>query len=83
MEEKDKERSSDAARRKRLPRPSRFPLGSESGISAARGSIRPLRTALRASRPAPIITDGLLVFVHEVMAAMTTAPCVISSALPL
>src|SRR5689334_14887390 len=35
---------------------------------------RPSARALRASRPAPISTDGLEVLVHEVMAAMTTAP---------
>src|SRR6478735_4036103 len=35
---------------------------------------RPLLTALRASRAAPIMTVGLDVFVHEVIAAMTTAP---------
>ena len=35
---------------------------------------RPASTALRASSAAPIITDGLEVFVHEVMAAMTTEP---------
>jgi len=29
---------------------------------------------LRASSAAPIITDGLEVLVHEVMAAMTTEP---------
>src|SRR5439155_12299497 len=34
----------------------------------------PLSTALRASRAAPIITCGLDVLVHEVIAAMTTAP---------
>ena len=28
--------------------------------------------------PAPIITDGLLVLVQDVMAAITTAPCPIS-----
>ena len=35
---------------------------------------RPRSTALRASRPAPSITDGLEVFVQLVMAAITTAP---------
>src|SRR5256885_16055290 len=35
---------------------------------------RPASTALRASSAAPIITDGLEVLVHEVMAAMTTEP---------
>ena len=33
---------------------------------------RPRSTAFLASRAAPIITDGLDVLVHEVMAAMTT-----------
>ncbi len=37
--------------------------------------VRPRSTALRASRPAATITDGFDVLVHEVMAAMTTAPC--------
>ena len=36
--------------------------------------ISPRSTALRASRPAPSMTDGLEVFVHDVMAAMTTWP---------
>ena len=35
---------------------------------------RPFFAALRASRPAAIITEGLEVLVHEVMAAMTTLP---------
>jgi hypothetical protein len=35
---------------------------------------RPRWTALRASTPAPIITDGFEVFVQLVMAAMTTCP---------
>ena len=35
---------------------------------------RPFATALRASRPAPNITAGFEVFVHEVIAAMMTAP---------
>ncbi len=39
------------------------------------GRVRsPRSTALRASNPAAIITDGFEVFVHEVIAAMTTAP---------
>ncbi len=33
---------------------------------------RPLATALRARMPAPIITDGLDVFVQLVIAAITT-----------
>src|SRR4051794_32555942 len=36
--------------------------------------VRPLSTALRASRPAASITDGFDVFVQLVMAAMTTWP---------
>src|SRR5688572_9930002 len=38
----------------------------------------PFSTALRASRPAAIMTDGLDVLVHEVMAAITTEPWVSS-----
>src|SRR5919202_393070 len=36
--------------------------------------VSPRATALRASRPAPSITEGLEVFVHDVIAAMTTCP---------
>ncbi len=36
--------------------------------------VSPLSTAFFASSAAPIITDGLDVFVHDVIAAMTTAP---------
>ena len=39
-------------------------------------------TAFFASRPAPIITDGFEVFVQEVIAAMTTAPCPIVTCSP-
>ena len=35
---------------------------------------RPRATALRASSPAATMTVGLLVFVHEVIAAITTEP---------
>src|SRR5690348_15420892 len=35
---------------------------------------KPFAAALRASNPAPIITLGLDVLVHEVIAAMTTSP---------
>src|SRR5687767_3573839 len=35
---------------------------------------RPFSTALRASRAAPIMTDGLEVLVQEVIEATTTAP---------
>src|ERR671910_1740952 len=41
----------------------------------------PRATALRASRPAPIITDGFDVFVHDVIAAITTWPW--SSSVPV
>jgi hypothetical protein len=43
---------------------------------------RPLSTAFLASRAAPIITLGLEVLVHEVIAAITTAPWSISSSWP-
>jgi hypothetical protein len=36
---------------------------------------RPRSTAFCASRPAAIITEGFDVFVHEVIAAITTEPC--------
>src|SRR5690606_30126415 len=36
--------------------------------------LRPSAAALRAKRPAPIMTLGFEVFVQEVMAAMTTSP---------
>ena len=36
----------------------------------------PFSTALRATRPAAIITSGLDVLVQEVMAAITTSPSV-------
>src|SRR2546430_9367714 len=35
----------------------------------------PFSTAFLARMPAASITEGLLVFVHEVMAAMSTSPC--------
>src|ERR1700691_5862482 len=38
-------------------------------------AVRPFATALRASSPAAIITFGLDVLVHDVMAAITTSPC--------
>src|SRR5690348_2946053 len=37
-------------------------------------TVRPRCTALRASSPAPSITDGLEVFVQLVIAAITTCP---------
>ena len=43
---------------------------------------RPRSTALRASRPAPIITLGFDVFVHDVMAAITTWPWSSSVSVP-
>jgi hypothetical protein len=36
--------------------------------------VKPFSTAFFASNPAPIITEGLEVFVQLVIAAMTTAP---------
>ena len=36
---------------------------------------RPFSTAFLASSAAPIMTEGLEVLVHEVIAAMVTAPC--------
>src|SRR6188768_2736318 len=36
--------------------------------------VSPFSTALRASKAAPIITSGLDVLVHDVIAAITTAP---------
>ncbi len=36
--------------------------------------LRPRSFALRATRPAPIITSGLDVFVQDVIAAITTSP---------
>src|SRR4051812_21038648 len=43
---------------------------------------RPRSTALRASSPAPTITNGLDVLVHDVMAATTTAPWSSSNSSP-
>src|ERR1700730_2048751 len=37
-------------------------------------TVRPLSAALRASRPAPIMTLGFDVLVQDVIAAMTTSP---------
>ena len=37
--------------------------------------VKPRSRALRATRPAPTITSGLEVLVQDVIAAMTTAPC--------
>src|SRR6478752_10238726 len=37
-------------------------------------TVRPLATALRASRPAAISTEGFEVLVQEVIAAITTSP---------
>ena len=43
---------------------------------------RPLSTAFLASSAAPIITDGFDVLVHEVIAAITTAPWSSSNVAP-
>ena len=43
---------------------------------------RPLSTAFFASSAAPSMTDGLDVLVHEVIAAMATAPWSISNDAP-
>src|SRR3990170_3868111 len=43
---------------------------------------RPFSTAFLASMAAPIITDGLDVLVHEVIAAMATAPWSTSHVVP-
>jgi len=40
-------------------------------------TLRPALTAFCANKPAPNITEGLLVFVHDVIAAITTEPCLI------
>src|SRR5262245_16477012 len=37
-------------------------------------AVRPFLSALRANRPAPIMTLGFDVLVHDVMAAITTSP---------
>ena len=37
-------------------------------------TVRPRATAFRASRPAPTMTVGFEVFVHEVIAAIATEP---------
>ena len=44
--------------------------------------LSPSSTALRAMRPAPIITDGLEVLVQLVIAAITTVPCVMVNRSP-
>ena len=44
---------------------------------------RPFASAFCASSAAPISTAGLEVLVHEVMAAMTTAPSLSRKVLPL
>src|SRR5437763_17180621 len=43
---------------------------------------KPRSTALRASSPAPTMTKGFEVLVHDVMAATTTAPWSISTSSP-
>ena len=44
--------------------------------------VSPFSTALRASRPAPIITDGFEVLVQLVIAAITTRPWSSSTSSP-
>src|SRR5579884_1706992 len=44
--------------------------------------VRPRSTAFLASSPAPTITNGLEVLVHDVIAATTTAPWSISTSSP-
>src|SRR3954447_23664303 len=44
--------------------------------------VSPRSTALRASRPAPTMTNGFDVLVHEVIAATTTAPWSTSNSSP-
>ena len=44
--------------------------------------VRPFSTAFLASSAAPIITDGLEVLVHDVIAAIATAPWSISNFVP-
>ena len=44
--------------------------------------VRPFSTAFLASSAAPIITDGLEVLVHEVIAAIATAPWSSSNSVP-
>src|SRR4051812_46883146 len=44
--------------------------------------VSPRSTAFLASSPAPTITEGLDVLVHEVIEAMTTAPWSISTSAP-
>ena len=43
---------------------------------------RPFSTAFFASSPAPIMTDGLDVFVHDVIAAIVTAPWSMTNSVP-
>ena len=45
-------------------------------------TVSPRSTAFLASSPAPIITDGLEVLVHEVIAAITTCPWSSSVSVP-
>jgi hypothetical protein len=46
----------------------------ESEVFTQGGTRSPAARARRASKPAPIISAGFEVLVHEVMAAMTTEP---------
>ena len=43
-------------------------------VLTCEADVRPRATALRASRPAATMTEGFDVFVHEVIAAITTSP---------
>src|SRR5580692_2862493 len=43
------------------------------------GTDKPFSTAFFANNPAPIITEGFEVLVQEVMAAITTLPCLSES----
>ena len=45
-----------------------------SDVLTVAGTVSPRATAFRASSPAPIITVGLEVFVHDVIAAIATEP---------
>jgi hypothetical protein len=61
------------------PAASRYPVTTRepgaSEVLTVGPTRRPRATAFRASSPAPTITVGLDVFVHDVIAAMATEPC--------
>ena len=69
-------RASRAAPSARPPRDSRSPRASPgaSEVLTVGPTRRPRATALRASRPAPTITVGFEVLVHDVIAAIATDP---------